>query len=220
MRRRHWSLTFSILAAVVAIGAIAWQSALGSPWTKNPRITVISEAGDPRREAVREAVAFWNRTFAELGTPFRLGDVEWVTDTVPDSDMESLARQVRFHNPWPTMPASVERYPGDLVLVLSNANFISFTARRAGRVVIGIKDGTTWPLSLPNVLPNVIAHELGHAVGLDHNRDPQLLMCGRPASCRPDAFQSTSPRIFALSDEERSQLLELYPRNWPIKAHE
>jgi predicted Zn-dependent protease len=220
MRRRHWSLGFSILVAVVAIGATAWQSALGSPWTKNPRITVISEAGDPRCEAVREAVAFWNRTFAELGTPFRLGDVEWVTDTVPDSDMQALARQVRFHNPWPTMPQSVERYPGDLVLVLSNANFISFTARRADRVVIGIKDGTTWPLSLPNVLPNVIAHELGHAIGLDHNRDPQLLMCGRPASCRPDAFQSTSPRIFALSDEERSQLLELYPRNWPIKAHE
>ena len=220
MRRRHWSLGFSILVAVVAIGATAWQSALGSPWTKNPRITVISEAGDPRRESVREAVAFWNRTFAELGTPFRLGDVEWVTDTVPDSDMQALARQVRFHNPWPTMPQSVERYPGDLVLVLSSASFISFAARRADRVVIGIKDGTTWPLSLPNVLPNVIAHELGHAIGLDHNRDPTLLMCGRPASCRPDAFQSTSPRIFALSDEERSQLLELYPRNWPIKAHE
>jgi hypothetical protein len=220
MRRRHWSLGFSILIAAVAIGATAWQSAHGSPWTKNPRITVISEAGDPRREALREAVAFWNRTFAELGTPFRLGEVEWVTDTVPDSDMQSLARQVRFHNPWPTMPASVERYPGDLVLVLSNASFISFTARRADRVVIGIKDGTTWPLSLPNVLPNVIAHELGHAIGLDHNRDPTLLMCGRPASCRPDAFQSTSPRIFALSDEERSQLLELYPRNWPIQVHE
>jgi predicted Zn-dependent protease len=220
MSRRRVSLGFCILVAVGAIGAIAWAAPFDSPWTKSPSITVISEAGDPRRDAVREAVAFWNRTFAELGTPFRLGDIEWVTDTVPDSDMESLSRQVRFHNPWPTMPASVERYRGDLVLVLSNASFISFTARREDRVVIGIKDGTSWPLSLPNVLSNVIAHELGHAIGLDHNRDPKLLMCGRPASCRPDAFRSESPRIFALSEEERRRLLELYPRNWPIKVHE
>jgi hypothetical protein len=220
MNRRHWSLLFWSLAAVVATGAIAWSTAFGSQWTKNPTITVVSEAGDPRREAVRDAVAYWNRTFAELGTPFRLGEVEWVTDSVPDSDIQSLARQVRFYNPWPVIPDSIERHPGDLVIVLSNARFISFTALRGNRAVIGIKDGTTPPLSLPNVVQNVIAHELGHAIGLDHNRDPQLLMCGRPAPCRPDAFEATSSRIFSLSDEERSQLLDLYPRNWPIRAHE
>lgn len=199
---------------------MAWGTASGSHWTKNPQITVIAEAGDPRREAVQAAVAYWNRTFAEIGTPFRLGKVDWVTDSVPDSDIQSLARQVRFYNPWPLIPESIERHPGDLLIVLSNARFISFTARRGDRVVIGIKDVATPPLSLPNVVQNVIAHELGHAVGLDHNRDPLLLMCGRPAPCRPDAFQSTSPRIFPLSGEERSHLLDLYPRNWPIRARE
>ena len=220
MNRIFWRLVLWSAVAVVATGAIAWSTAFGSQWQKNPTITVISAAGDPRRESVRDAVAYWNRTFADLGTPFRLGEVEWVTDSVPDDDIQSLARQVRYYNPWPTIPDSIERYPGDLIIVLSNARFISFTALRGNRAVIGIKDGTTPPLSLPNVVQNVIAHELGHAIGLDHNRDPQLLMCGRPAPCRPDAFEASAPKIFPLSEEDRSRLLELYPRNWPIRAHE
>src|SRR3954466_12717092 len=106
MKRQHWSFVFWPL---VATGAVAWTSALGSQWQKNPTITVISEANDPRREAVRGAVAYWNRTFAELGTPFRLGEIAWVTDTVPESDIQSLARQVRYYNPWPAIPDSIER---------------------------------------------------------------------------------------------------------------
>jgi hypothetical protein len=59
------------------------------------------------------------------------------------------------------MPASLERFSGDVLIVLSNATFISYTAYAEDRIVIAIKNCTTPPLSLPNVLRNVVAHELG-----------------------------------------------------------
>jgi hypothetical protein len=61
---------------------------------------------------------------------------------------------------------------------------------------------------------NVIAHELGHAIGLPHNSDPAMLMCGRPAPCRPGLFASQTPHYFPLSAADRSKLSAMYPAGW------
>jgi Matrixin len=183
-------------------------------WHRIPAITIIAREDDPRLPAVRQAVDYWNQLLTALPTPFHLGAITRVDGKVSEDDLEDLsnlsprALWVR-HQPEP-----LASFGGDLIIVLSDAEFVSFTSRIGDRMLIAIKNGTRPPLSMPNVLPNVIAHEVGHAIGLEHNQDPATLMCGRPASCRPGVFASDVPKMFPLTPADIARLRKLYPPNW------
>jgi hypothetical protein len=140
MNSPYKHLTFGICIIILGTGAFVRAGASRSMhWTKIPSVTVVSAAGDSRIEAVREAIAFWNRTFADLATPFRLGEPTFVTDTIPDGDIQSLGNQVLHDTLGPTTSGSLERVPGDLLIILSDAQFISYTAYQGDRVILRSK---------------------------------------------------------------------------------
>jgi Dual-action HEIGH metallo-peptidase len=174
--------------------------------------------GDPRIQLAVEAIDFWNRQLAGIATPFRFGGVTHTTEKIPTSYLERLSAAVLKRERRPRLPEDVQRMPGDIIIAMSDGDFISFAARfQSGeqvKAVVGIRSHAFAPLSLPNVARNVIAHELGHTLGLRHNDDRTMLMCGRPAPCRPDAFQSGVERFFPLSAWEKTVLLTLYPPTW------
>jgi hypothetical protein len=181
MTRIAGALVAATLSLLLAHPALAQR-----PLTKVPRV-FIAGGGDARVALVHAAVAHWNGILAGIGSSFGLGPV--------------------------SQGGSASGQPGEIVVVLSDAEFVSHVNRLPGGngAVVMIRNMNSPPTSLPNVMRNVIAHELGHAIGLPHNSNPALLMCGRPAPCRPALFSSQTAHYFPLSGAERSKLLAMYP---------
>lgn len=205
-----------VLIGALALGILLVPLASYAQWDKVPSVTVSAREQDRRIQLALEAVDFWNRQLAEIGTPFRLGAVIHTPEQVPLDYLARLSAAVLKREPRPDVPDRVRKLPGDIIVAMSDGDFISFsTGLRPGeKVLVGIRSDRFVPLSLPNVARNVIAHELGHAIGLGHNDDRTKLMCGRPAPCRPDAFQSAEEKFFPLTQEEKAFLLKLYASTW------
>jgi hypothetical protein len=184
-------------------------------WNKIPTIVVLGREGDLRNQLVNDAVDFWNKQLKEIGSGFRLGTVTFISEIIPPGELVAF-RAVLDQQGVPEPPPGLMQIEGDLIIALSDGNFVSFTGPflKGGKRLIGIRSFEVPPLRFTNVGRNVIAHELGHAIGLGHNDDPANLMCGRPAPCRPDAFRSNMDHYFPLMEEEKQFLLKLYPPTW------
>ncbi len=206
------------IVLLACLTASVCQAQFGVPWRHVPAVVVIGAEGDARNALVNDAISFWNQSLQELGSGFRLPAATHVVQAFPEHALQALSQSIVGARVGSVVvPAELHDLPGELTIALGNADFISFASPFFGsgsRRVVAIRSINLFPMSLPNVARNVIVHELGHAIGLGHNNDPSMLMCGRPASCRPALFQSAVPRVFALTDDEKRQLIAMYPAQW------
>ena len=74
--------TMFLVAMLLALTNTA-SAQFGVGWMKIPEIVVVGRADDPRQSLVDEAVDFWNKMLAELGSPFRLDKVTRHVGVVP-----------------------------------------------------------------------------------------------------------------------------------------
>ena len=129
-----WLTHRVVPVAILVLPLVAAQSPVLRATPSDRQVLILSPAQDDDRLAsTREAIAFWNRTLAELDLPPRLTETALVVASPSSRALENYARRI-----WqqagrlpagvegPTPPPELIGLAGDIVLFLSKQELMSF----------------------------------------------------------------------------------------------
>lgn len=210
-RRRSSRGAVLLLLAALAPAAPAAGQAL-----ERRLVVVVAETDDPRVVHTRAAVAFWNRTLAELGLDVRLREAALVVGSPDMRAIETFARFVSQRGgripkgrSGPQPPPALTALGGDVVVLLSRQPLLPFAWPLLGSPghLVAIRSVRPGRSRDDTVLRNVIAHELGHTLGLRHNRGGASLMCG---PCSSLAAEGSPGGWLPLTARDRARLRAMH----------
>ena len=199
---------------VLGVLALAWPAA--AQGAERRLVVVVPAADDPRVEHTRAAIAFWNRTLADLGLDVRLREAALVVGPPGMRAIETFARFVSQRGgripkgrDGPQPPPELTALDGDVVVLLSRQPLLPFAWPLIGTPdhLVAIRTARPGRPREDTVLRNVIAHELGHTLGLRHNRGGASLMCG---PCSSLAARESPGGWLPLTAGDRALLLALH----------
>ncbi len=170
---------------------------------------LVADPEDDRVAMVADAVGFWNGAVSELGFG-SVFDVPRLA-TPPEGlrpfenyahQLSQLAGRLNSSDPGPEPPKALFEVEAELVVLLSAQTVMPFAwpYGENGRYFVAVPAGD----ERDNVVRNVIAHELGHVLGLEHLREPGVLMC-QPCDTS-SAHSRGQPRFLPLTDLDRERL--------------
>ena len=202
----------AVVLVLVALAAVAPAAGQG---LERRLVVVVPEADDPRVEHTRAAIAFWNRTLADLGLDVRMREVEVAAGPPGMRVIETFARfisqrggRIPKGRDGPQPPPELTALGGDVVVLLSRQPLLPFAWPLIGSPdhLVAIRSLRPGRPRDDTVLRNVIAHELGHTLGLRHNRGASL-MCG---PCSSLAARESPGGWLPLTERDRALLRALH----------